>query len=139
MRPSATVFAKVSQRTIKPLPPNLQVLAPLVLYRRLLRAHRKYLPPAARLIGDDYVKAEFRRTKDTENPVHIIGFLSQWQVSSWDEMCSLQQYCQQVEGEHWKEPKVDTDLLEKMSDEQIGQVTLESGISNGRCMSSCKR
>jgi Complex1_LYR-like len=45
-----------------------------------LRAHRKYLPPAARVIGDDYVKAEFRRTKDIDNPVHIIGFLTQWQV-----------------------------------------------------------
>jgi hypothetical protein len=27
-----------------------------------------------------------------------------------------------VEGEHWKEPKVDTALIEKMSDEQLGQV-----------------
>jgi Complex1_LYR-like len=80
MRRSPTAFAKVSQKSLKPLPQNLQVLAPLPLYRRLLRAHRKYLPPAARLIGDAYVKAEFRRTKDTDNPVHIIGFLSQWQV-----------------------------------------------------------
>ena len=80
MRLSSTIFAKVSSRPVKPLPPNLQVLPPLQLYRRLLRAHRKYLPPAARVIGDEYVKAEFRRTKDTENPIHIIGFLTQWQV-----------------------------------------------------------
>jgi hypothetical protein len=80
MRMTFGVFAKVSPRTMKPLPPNLQVLPPIQLYRRLLRAHRKYLPAAARVIGDDYVKSEFRRTKDVENPVHIIGFLSQWQV-----------------------------------------------------------
>ena len=80
MRLSSTIFAKVSPRPLKPLPPNLQVLPPLQLYRRLLRAHRKYLPPAARVIGDEYVKAEFQRTKDTENPIHIVGFLTQWQV-----------------------------------------------------------
>jgi hypothetical protein len=81
MRISPRILAKVSPRPVNPLPPNLQVLPPLPLYRRLLRAHRRYLPPAARVIGDEYVKAEFRRTKDTENPVHIIGFLTQWQVS----------------------------------------------------------
>jgi Complex1_LYR-like len=80
MRISTRILAKVSTRPVKPLLPNLQVLPPLPLYRRLLRAHRKYLPAAARVIGDEYVKAEFRRTKDTENPVHIIGFLAQWQV-----------------------------------------------------------
>jgi Complex1_LYR-like len=62
------------------LPPNLQVLPPIALYRRLLRAHRKYLPSAARKLGDEYVKAEFHRTRDVENPVHIIGFLTRWQV-----------------------------------------------------------
>ena len=80
MRTSLVRLAKVSPRTVTPLPPELQILAPIPLYRRLLRAHRKYLPPAARAIGDDYVKAEFRRTKDTDNPVYIIGFLSRWQV-----------------------------------------------------------
>jgi len=80
MRLSARVLAKVSSRTTTPLPQNLQVLAPIALYRRLLRAHRKYLPPPARALGDEYVKAEFHRTKDTENPVHIIGFLTRWQV-----------------------------------------------------------
>jgi hypothetical protein len=58
-----------------------RILPPLVLYRRLLRAHRKYLPRGARQIGDGYVKAEFHRTKNVENPVQIIGFLTQWQVS----------------------------------------------------------
>ena len=79
MHPATRTLAKVSMRAVKPLPANLQVLGPIPLYRRLLRAHRKYLPPAARVIGDSYVKAEFRRTKDTENPVHIIGFLTSWQ------------------------------------------------------------
>ena len=81
MRITPRILAKVSGRSVTPLPPNLQLLPPLRLYRRLLRAHRRYLPPAARAIGDEYVKAEFRRTKDTENPAHVVGFLTQWQVS----------------------------------------------------------
>jgi len=50
---------------------------------------------------------------------------------------SLQEYCQQVEGKHWKEGKVDIDLLEKMTDEQLGQVAPRSiFVPNDRCMNS---
>ena len=122
MRISIRALAKVSTKPINPLPPNLQVLPPLRLYRRILRAHRKYLPEEARYLGDRYVKAEFRRTKDTDNPVHIIGFLTQWQVNTALDMNLWEEYCQAVEGEHWKDGKVDVNLIEKMSDEQLGQV-----------------
>lgn len=63
--------------------PNLQqgqiLMAPIKLYREILRSHRS-LPPAMRAMGDDYVKAEFKRHKDIENPAHIVGFVSQWQT-----------------------------------------------------------
>lgn len=62
-------------------------------------------------MGDLYLKAEFRRHKDIDNPIHIIGFLTQWQ-----------QYGQMLEGEDWKGTKFDNDLLEKMNDQQIGQM-----------------
>lgn len=62
-------------------------------------------------MGDLYLKAEFRRHKDVENPIHIIGFLTQWQ-----------QYGQQLEGDEWRGQKFDTSLLDKMSDQQIGQM-----------------
>ncbi|BGP43817.1 hypothetical protein JCM10450v2_008015 [Rhodotorula kratochvilovae] len=55
-----------------------ELLPPLPLYRRLLRVHRKVLPAELRLMGDDYIKAEFRRTRSTDNPLHIVGFLSEW-------------------------------------------------------------
>lgn len=55
---------------LKPAP--LALLPPIPLYRRLLRAHRKYLPREMRLMGDEYVKSEFRAHRDTENPVHIV-------------------------------------------------------------------
>ena len=89
----------------------LALLPPLPLYRRLLRIHRKKLDPEARLFGDTYLKAEFRRHKDVENPLHIVGFLTQWQ-----------QYGQQLEGDGWKEEKLDAAFLDKLSDQQIGQM-----------------
>jgi len=91
--------------------PRLAVLPPIPLYRRLLRTHRKKLGPEERIMGDLYLKDEFRRHKDIDNPIHIIGFLSQWQ-----------QYGQMLEGDDWKGQKMDFDLLEKMSDQQIGQM-----------------
>jgi hypothetical protein len=89
----------------------LALLPPIPLYRRLLRIHHKKLDPESRLFGDTYLKAEFRRHKDIENPLHIVGFLTQWQ-----------QYGQQLEGDGWKEEKLDAGFLEKMSDQQIGQM-----------------
>ncbi|KAJ9657446.1 hypothetical protein H2198_004321 [Neophaeococcomyces mojaviensis] len=91
--------------------PRLAILPPIPLYRRLLRIHRKKLDPEERIMGDLYLKAEFRRHKDIDNPIHIIGFLTQWQ-----------QYGQMLEGDGWKEQKLDVELLDKMSDQQIGQL-----------------
>ena len=92
-------------------PPKLAVLPPIPLYRRLLRIHRKRLNPEQRIMGDLYLKAEFRRHKDIDNPIHIIGFLTQWQ-----------EYGQQLEGDSWKGSKFDKELLDKMSDQQVGQM-----------------
>ncbi|CAD6576449.1 MAG: acetate non-utilizing protein 9 [Cyphobasidiales sp. Tagirdzhanova-0007] len=89
------------------------LLPPLVLYRRLLRSHGKHLPIEMKLLGDDYVKAEFRRTRSADNPLHIIGFLSEWK-----------RYLDEIEtggiGDRGKQ--LDQRVLEKMSPEQIGQL-----------------
>lgn len=53
----------------------MALLPPIPLYRRLLRAHRKHLPREMRLLGDEYVKSEFRAHRDVENPVHIVSGL----------------------------------------------------------------
>ncbi|KAF3053425.1 acetate non-utilizing protein 9 [Didymella keratinophila] len=58
-----------------------------------------------------YVKAEFRAHKDIDNPVQIIGFLSEWQM-----------YAQAIEGDTWKGEKMDKAKIDKMSDQQIGQL-----------------
>lgn len=87
---------------LKPVP--LALLPPIPLYRRILRAHRKFLPHQMRVLGDEYVKSEFRAHRNVENPVHIIGFLTEWQM-----------YAQQVEGESWRGEKMDKQKIDKMS------------------------
>ncbi|EQB47055.1 ACN9 family protein [Colletotrichum gloeosporioides Cg-14] len=89
----------------------MALLPPIPLYRRLLRAHRKYLPTEMRLLGDEYIKAEFRAHRTVDNPAHLIGFLTEWQL-----------YAQKVEGDQWKGDKIDPVKIAKMSDEQIGQL-----------------
>ncbi|KAK3700217.1 hypothetical protein LTR37_016096 [Vermiconidia calcicola] len=94
---------------LKQVPPAL--LPPIPLYRRLLRAHRKHLPQEMRVLGDEYIKSEFRAHRSTENPVHIIGFLSEWQG-----------YAQKIEGDNWRGEKMDKGKIDKMSDQQLGQM-----------------
>lgn len=50
---------------------TLALLPPLQLYRRILRVHRK-LDPEMRVLGDSYVRNEFRAHKTAENPLHIV-------------------------------------------------------------------
>jgi len=64
-----------------------------------------------RLLGDAYIKSEFRAHRDVENPVHIIGFLTEWQM-----------YAQQLEGDSWLGERMDVGKVEKMSDQQLGQM-----------------
>ncbi|KAF9161989.1 acetate non-utilizing protein 9 [Actinomortierella ambigua] len=113
---------------------------PLVLYRQILRAHRMHLPPHFRILGDGYVKAEFHRHKDVDNPLYIVGFLEQWQ-QYLDHIVTSSPSAQQ--GAATTQPstvtgaatsrgtveegtpfgrKMDPVLLDKMSDQQLGQL-----------------
>ncbi|KAK3192827.1 hypothetical protein K4F52_001184 [Lecanicillium sp. MT-2017a] len=89
----------------------MALLPPIPLYRRLLRAHRKHLPAEMRVLGDEYIKAEFRAHRKVDNPAHLIGFLAEWQM-----------YAQKIEGDSWVGEKIDEGKLAKMSDEQIHQL-----------------
>ena len=53
-------------------PAPLALLPPIPLYRRLFRTHRKFLPQEMRVLGDSYIKSEFRLHQKIENPVHIV-------------------------------------------------------------------
>ncbi|MDI1489721.1 MAG: hypothetical protein OHK93_000919 [Ramalina farinacea] len=113
MRPSIRLLANPtavgSTQGLKPAP--LALLPPIPLYRRLLRTHRKFLDKDMRVFGDEYVKSEFRAHRNVENPMHIIGFLTEWQM-----------YAQKIEGDSWKDEKIDGAKIDKMSDQQLGQL-----------------
>ncbi|AGO10811.1 AaceriAFR704Wp [[Ashbya] aceris (nom. inval.)] len=95
---------RTARRQGKPL------LPPLHLYRRILRAHRAF-PPAQRALGDEYVKSEFKLHKNTDNPVHIIGFLASWQ-----------DYFHMISTNSWAEGTLSKSLVDQMSSEQIVQL-----------------
>lgn len=106
----------------KPKTHENPLLAPLDLYRSILRAHRD-LPFDQRSLGDMYVKAEFRAHKNIDNPLQIIGFLTSWQ-----------KYLEMVlrnNDQDWKKYYIPDDTLEKMSDDQIIQLhELMKGTKN---------
>ncbi|KAL7628588.1 hypothetical protein AAE478_000103 [Parahypoxylon ruwenzoriense] len=103
MRPSWRLLATaMTGNGLRPAP--MALLPPIPLYRRLFRAHRKHLPPEMRLLGDEYIKAEFRAHRNVDNPAHLIGFLTEWQL-----------YAQKVEGDSWVGEKLDQEKVEKMS------------------------
>ncbi|KAF9365723.1 acetate non-utilizing protein 9 [Mortierella sp. NVP85] len=124
---------------------------PLQLYRQILRAHKKHLPPQFRILGDGYVKAEFRRHKDVDNPLYIVGFLQQWQDYLSHILAAApshhHQQQQQPRNQVSKEPseasvhdnkeeslrqlisqgqafgkRLNPALLDKMSEQQLGQL-----------------
>lgn len=75
MRPtprSLLASATTTARGLRQEP--MALLPPIPLYRRLLRAHRRHLPQQMRLLGDEYVKAEFRAHKTVDNPAHLVCF-----------------------------------------------------------------
>lgn len=111
MRPTLRLLATPTRITRGTKPEPMALLPPILLYRRLLRAHRKHLPAEMRVLGDQYVKSEFRAHQKIDNPVHIVGFLTEWQS-----------YTQMIEGDAWKGEKMDRAKVEKMSDEQVAQM-----------------
>ncbi|KAI5962959.1 uncharacterized protein KGF55_002751 [Candida pseudojiufengensis] len=102
-------------RLIKPRRPERPnqspLLPPLQLYRSILRAHVNKLPQELRYLGDQYVKKEFKDHKKIDNPLHVVGFLTEWQ-----------DYLKQIDGGKWLDGKLSKNELDKMTPEQIGQL-----------------
>lgn len=108
MRPSLRLLHAAPMNSAKGLSPGpMALLPPIYLYRRLLRAHRKHLPPEMRLLGDEYVKAEFRAHRNVENPVHLVSYCSffflSFSVSFSCPLCFALGRCLRREGrDGWK-------------------------------------
>lgn len=49
----------------------------IILYRSILREHKKKLPPVMRKLGDDYIKAEFKLHKEAK-PEFLKSFYEGW-------------------------------------------------------------
>lgn len=79
----ATATSVGTTKGFKPAP--MALLPPISLYRRLFRAHRKHLPREMRLLGDEYIKSEFRAHRNVENPVHIVSAIQRmpWKGPVW--------------------------------------------------------
>lgn len=66
-----------------------------------------------RSLGDEYVKEEFRRHRMVTNPIHVMGFLTQWRRY-------LDELPRDSSANNFK--KLDPTIFEKMSAEQLGQL-----------------
>ena len=49
-----------------------------LLYRSILRAHKRYLPQEMKGLGDSYVKSEFNLFKKVTDEVQLKQFYSEW-------------------------------------------------------------
>ncbi|KIM57417.1 hypothetical protein SCLCIDRAFT_1219468 [Scleroderma citrinum Foug A] len=113
MQKSVTLLAEsVSAKQLDLRRASSALYPPIPLYRRLLRAHRR-LPPEMRSLGDEYVKAEFRRHRKVTNTVYVMGFLTQWKMY-------LDALPQDLGAKNFR--KLDPTVFEKMSAQQLGQL-----------------
>ncbi|KAL0945413.1 hypothetical protein HGRIS_000905 [Hohenbuehelia grisea] len=115
MRATALRLAEsISTKPLNLTAASASLMPPRQLLRNILRSHRN-LPPDMRPLGDDYVKAEFRRHQHITNPVHIMGFLLQWK-----KYLDMQPYSK--DSEDFAGKRLDPTVFEKMSPEQLGQL-----------------
>ncbi|XP_022088558.1 succinate dehydrogenase assembly factor 3, mitochondrial-like [Acanthaster planci] len=87
------------------------------LYKHILLLHRR-LPLDMKAVGDEYVKAEFRRHK-TANEEEVKKFMDEWQnyVAVLQDQLQHSDASKPSVGQHLPEEKLDS-----LSDEQLGQL-----------------
>ena len=51
----------------------------VLLYREILKSHRRSLPAPLKKLGDEYVRAEFRLHKKVEKPEVLQRFFREWE------------------------------------------------------------
>ncbi|CAK9785658.1 ACN9-domain-containing protein [Cutaneotrichosporon oleaginosum] len=116
MLPSPALRATAGRIPLSLSQASAQLIPPIPLYRALLRAHRA-LPHDMRFMGDAYVKSEFRATRSTDNPVHIVAFLTQWKAY----LEEIQKGLTDAQGK-WQGRKLDAEVLDSLNTEQVGQL-----------------
>ncbi|CEF64223.1 Protein ACN9 homolog, mitochondrial [Strongyloides ratti] len=90
---------------------------PLILYKRILRLHYG-LPSELKILGDGYVKEEFRRHKDA-TPEHSLLFLKEW-----TEYCTS--LSKQLSGKGLVEgnlgQNLNPEIIDKMDEDKLYQL-----------------
>lgn len=99
-----------TRRKIGEKVPKIELLPPLMLYRRILRSHR-LLPVPQRVLGTSYVKSEFKQHKNVDNPAQIIAFLTQWQ-----------KYLECILGDKWQTDNLSIETIERLEPDKIIQL-----------------
>ncbi|KAF9301848.1 acetate non-utilizing protein 9 [Mortierella antarctica] len=105
---------------------------PLTLYRQILRAHRVHLPSQFRILGDGYVKAEFHRHKDVDNPLYIVGFIEQWQEYLDHVVSSSPKQQEQKQQAHSVSSTVSQTSTTANTDDASREATLEKIVAAGK-------
>eukprot|EP01052_Picozoa_sp_SAG31_P015133 SAG31_NODE_963_length_10710_cov_332.216285_10_plen_102_part_00 len=83
----------------------------LLLYRAILRTHRRKLPKMERSVGDAFVKEEFRKHRNAD-PKFVKNFMHEW--SSYLVML------QQQQGDFGVD--LSSQQISSMNEEQLGQM-----------------
>ena len=97
----------------------------LALYRSILRAHQRYLPPSARELGDAYVKSEFELHRGAS-----AGFMAQFEREWRDYLTTLA--VADKDGASGRE--MTADEVAALSDEQKVRAWLAGRMfESGRC------
>ena len=71
-------------------------------------------------MGDSYIKSEFRLTRSADNPIHIIGFLSQWKMYLQELEASATHASGKASA--WRGMKLEMEKFEQLNAEQVGQL-----------------
>ena len=81
-----------------------------LLYRSILRAHKRYLPQEMKGLGDSYVKSEFNMFKKVTDEAQLKEFYSEWK-----------QYLDQLMQTARRKESISAGSLESSSDSTFGK------------------
>eukprot|EP01135_Chromosphaera_perkinsii_P000584 Nk52_evm5s128 gene=Nk52_evmTU5s128 len=98
----------------------------LQLYRSILKEHKAVLPPALRMMGDEYVKKEFRHHKNV-SPEVATEFLMQWKsylTGLEEQAASIRTTPEMDEIVSPVGQDLSPEALNSLTDEQVGQLSV---------------
>ena len=92
----------------------------LKLYRSILRLHR-FLPAELRVLGDNYVKNEFRLHRQVRDEQVLTTFFNEWAQYHWNLVGQLEADLERIQGPLLKPlgKKLEMKRLSEFNDDQL--------------------